>query len=618
MSSPSTGKRGRGINTIDSQSDSSDGVHVDPNPFASLRQHILDRIDYLNPALISAAARYHVSPSSEAVLGAICTDIAASLTAVSISAESGRQQLQTLRIATHTAIDSRIDALLEAFENDALCKVSALERELLTMHTALEDTLVLHTAARDSATTADDTIFAAAYNEFVVRLSALDSTVMTLPVAPIEPALLRIDFDMGVMLDSIHTAGTKVAPRGVSAQRGDVEVRGLPTAPVRPGIMLFELALGESYPSRGAAELEAAAASLAVHAQVDISLVSSDGAVQPLEATLSSIPGARGVSVCVSIPSSTVAGSHVVINRVAVAGQPVRSAHWPVSISVNTSMHAPLRLVGAQVNSGFVTPVIDSVGTLYLPAGGDIRMYSSDGTPHLPPLSSASVGLSIRTRASAYHEFSHTLLLADDSTFGSSRLVAVDMPSRGVRWSAELTSSADGIAILPGPLHGVVFVCSYTSSCVLACRLSDGVGVARVDLLHCAYLATDPLQATVFASKVAESGNPVVAFRWDGITLASDGHVDGAGQAVDYRPLTVMPPARGRSTSYLIVGHSTHPTLHVFSLPDRRLVHTHTLTGMYIRGLAADPSGTALAVCDYASKAVHVIPWPLPGMPAHT
>jgi hypothetical protein len=32
-------------------------------------------------------------------------------------------------------------------------------------------------------------------------------------------------------------------------------------------------------------------------------------------------------------------------------------------------------------------------------------------------------------------------------------------------------------------------------------------------------------------------------------------------------------------------------------------------------GLAADPSGTALAVCDYESKAIHVLPWPLPDMP---
>jgi hypothetical protein len=50
---------------------------------------------------------------------------------------------------------------------------------------------------------------------------------------------------------------------------------------------------------------------------------------------------------------------------------------------------------------------------------------------------------------------------------------------------------------------------------------------------------------------------------------------------------------------------------------DRRLIHTHTLEGMQVMGLASDPSagGTTLAVCDFVSKAVHVLPWPLPGMP---
>ena len=110
----------------------------------------------------------------------------------------------------------------------------------------------------------------------------------------------------------------------------------------------------------------------------------------------------------------------------------------------------------------------------------------------------------------------------------------------------------------------------------------------------------------------------VIVFRWDGATLVKEGKVEAVGGAANFRPLTVMPPAPGLRTSYIVVGTCFTPTLHVLSLPDRRLVHTHTLEGMQIVGLAADPSGTALAVCDYASNAVHVLPWPLPGMPAPT
>ncbi len=91
-----------------------------------------------------------------------------------------------------------------------------------------------------------------------------------------------------------------------------------------------------------------------------------------------------------------------------------------------------------------------------------------------------------------------------------------------------------------------------------------------------------------------------------------------AGVAPRSHVLAVMPPAPGLRTSYLIVGTAGSPDLQLISLPDRRLVHTHTLEGMKVTGLAADPSGTALAVCDGLSKAVHVLPWPLPGMPALT
>ena len=110
----------------------------------------------------------------------------------------------------------------------------------------------------------------------------------------------------------------------------------------------------------------------------------------------------------------------------------------------------------------------------------------------------------------------------------------------------------------------------------------------------------------------------LIAFRWNGVTFANEGQVEAAGATNAYRPLAVMPPAPGLHTSYLVMGTCFTPTLIVLSLPDRRLFHMHTLDGIKVMGLAADPSGTALAVCDSASEAVHVLPWPLPGMPVLT
>ena len=123
------------------------------------------------------------------------------------------------------------------------------------------------------------------------------------------------------------------------------------------------------------------------------------------------------------------------------------------------------------------------------------------------------------------------------------------------------------------------------------------------------------------AAKTSTSGRPnfgaysVSAFHWDGDGLVAEGVVEAAGTSGNIRPLAVVPPAPGQRTSYLVVGTCYSPTLRLLSLPDRRLVQTHELEGMVVVGLAADPSGTALAVCDGTSKAIHVLPWPLPGMP---
>jgi hypothetical protein len=84
-------------------------------------------------------------------------------------------------------------------------------------------------------------------------------------------------------------------------------VRGLPTF-VRPGRPLqFELALCDDYPSRAPAELKVAAASLAFHARVVVSLKTGTDS-QPLIATL--VPSAEDiVVVSFAISLSPLAGA---------------------------------------------------------------------------------------------------------------------------------------------------------------------------------------------------------------------------------------------------------------------------------------------------------------------
>jgi hypothetical protein len=257
-------------------------------------------------------------------------------------------------------------------------------------------------------------------------------------------------------------------------------------------------------------------------------------------------------------------------------------------------------------------PLFTSEGMLYAPLSIDVLAFSADGTP-LPALHVASLGLSTGSQCAAFVEASDTLLLADTNG-ASSKLVAVDTASRTVRWSAALRGSCYGIAALPA--QGVVIVSDSIRSNLHVHRLSDGVRVASSDSARATYIAADPASGTVYVSATIDDGTDCAsAFRWDGAALVAEGVVEAAGTAGTYRPLAVMPPTPNRHTSYLVVGTFGLPTLRVLSLSDRRLVHTHTLEGMEVRGLAADPSGTALAVSDAASKAIHVLPWPLPGMP---
>jgi hypothetical protein len=615
---PSKASRKRGRNAGVGEFVSSPG-QIEADSLVSVaaqRKKILDQIDNLEPLWAATATRYRVAPNLDAVLKAIGNDIAASLKVIPAEAESERQRLQALRACAHTAIDVRFDELVSDLDAVAGVKISSLEKEIVRIDDALERTRRDFKDARDAAMTLDDAEWSEVYVDLSARLVAVDAILLKVPVCPVEPALLRLDFDIDAFLNSIRTAGAVIAPRGVSAR--DVMVCGLPRI-VRPGhSMQFELALTDDYPSRAPAELEVAAASLASHALVDVSLMSGAD-VLPLAATLAPLSGGRGVSVSVPIAACADRNSQVIINGVTVARQPVvHGLSLPMTFSIFAGMLAPLILKGA-VSPGFgITPVITADGKLYVPIPScpSVLMFSADGTP-LPSLSVTSVGLSDQTCAAAYVNSTNTLLLADRNG-DASILVAVDMISRMVRWTTApwMCDSACGIAVLPQ--HGVVVVSSLQDDMLHAHRLSDGVRIASVEAPWCSFGASDPTAATIYVSSGTPEHRSVVAHRWDNSTLVADGTVEAAGVAPRSRPLAVMPPAPGLRTSYLVVGTGGSPALHVISLPDRRLIHTHTLEGMQVLGLAADPSGTAIAVCDVVAKAVHVLPWPLPGMPALT
>jgi hypothetical protein len=578
--------------------------HVPPTP-ATTQQDVNDRLDKLPRKWTEAASTYGVPPQLDAVLCASGKHIARSIQSVTEAAEAAKQKLERLRVTLHAAIDRRIDDLLATASAAASAKIAALESELEKLDQVLERTRREHAAARTTMTTLDDAAFRVLRGDMAALLEALNDMIAALPVGPVEPAVFSVDTDIDSLISEISTIGTVVAPRGVLARH--VEVRGLSkhTLPGRP--LQFELALSADYPCIAPAELEAASASLVPHVHVDVLLVRGEVS-QPLTATLAPSARGRGVVVSVAVPVSAGRDSKVVIHGISVVGQLVTQGQsLPAHVAVVTGMLAPLRLEGAASHASS-TPVISSDGTLYAPRfdSPDVLVFSADGTP-LPPLPVASIGLSDSTCVAAFIDATDTLLLADDAG-ENSKLVAVDAVSRAVRWSTVLVGgSCGGIAVLPA--LGLAVTSAVYANELLVYRIADGAIVAIMHSSSAAYIAADT--STLYVT----TRTRVTAFHWNGSALVSEGVMEAAGDADHFRPLAVVPPAPGQHIFYLVVGTCFTPTLLVLSLPDRRLVHTHTLEGMKVSGLAADPSGTALAVCDAASKAVHVLPWPLLGMP---
>jgi hypothetical protein len=578
---------------------------VEQESAASLRKRLLHRVDETPAYWTDIAARLGTT-GLDAGLCALGREVAGVIRTVGESAEVERQRLESLRTTLHIAVDSRINELLEKVTAAESAKIAALERELERLDAALERTRREHAAAREALTIKSDDEIVTLSAALTASLDGIDALLATLPHGPVEPSLLRLELDEGALLSSIRTAGTVLAPRGVHA--ADVVVRGLPTT-VRPGRPLhFELALCDDYPCRAPAELEAAAASLAFHARLAVSL-ETGAESQPLVVSLTS--GLGIVVVSVAIPESAGKGAEVVVSSVTFAGQPVTGEQaLPTRFRVIRGMSSPLLLKGAS-NSYSSAPVITRDGTLYAPLfkSAAVLVFSDTGTP-LPALHTVTLGLSSRTISAAFVDDAGTLLLADAND-ASSKLVAVDAASRAVRWSAALGCNCLGIAALPA--QDVVIVSDRKHEKLHVHRLSDGVRVASTKATYPTYVTADPASGTVYASTGAYPSS-VSAFRWDRAALVADGVVEAAGTADNLRPVAVMPPTPDRHTSYLVVGTCDKPTLLVLSLPDRRLIYTHTLEGMKATGLASDPSATALAVCDFASKAIHVLPWPLPGM----
>jgi hypothetical protein len=576
---------------------------------SQLSARLLGRLDSTPTYWHDVAARFEGAIDADSCLCSLGKEVADSIRTVHETAEVARQRLESLRATFHRAIDARMDELVAKLSNKQSDKACSLERELERLDHALERTRREYSIVRKAVT--GNEVTAAFFAELSTTLDRIDALLVTIPHSPEEPSLIELEFDAGALVGTILSAGILVAPR--YAQASDVVLRVFQTSlrSRRPLLVTLDLSDVRDFPS--ASELNAVTASLARRAHVNVSLVHNSD-LHPLAVTFVADAAGRSVTAVVNLPEDTPQNDDVLVNCVTVAGIDVLQGQpLPARLAQSFGMQAPLRLCDT-VNKFVCTPVISPDGTLYAPkrASNSVFTCAWDGA-QLLPVSLADLGVS-STSAVAFVGDTNTLLLAERSMAVSSKILCVDSATRTIRWSAEAADMCGGIAVLPAA--GIVISSGHTNSALFVHSLDDGSLLTSTGAESPFCVATDATTNTAYVN----TGKTVTAYHWNGMELLPDAVVDAAGTAQKQRPLAVMPPARGLCTSYLVVGMggSDSPNIRVLSLPDRRLFHTHELVGMHVVGLAADPSGTALAVCDAASLALHVLLWPLPGMPPLT
>jgi hypothetical protein len=534
-------------------------------------------------------------------------------------------------------------ALLADVDAAEAAKLAALAAEAAAAESALS--LAVRVCRGASAALASG----AAPAMLALQASQLEAVLrLTPPRGPVEPTMISFAPHPPALALSTGRPGCVLAPKAVKT----AYVRAILPSVARPGkaFTVRVVLQADAYPTTDAAELTAALAALAFHVRVEAAVVSGGSTLALKQSSTPPVQqlDARCVLVTFSVPGDAATRDAAVgLSHLSVSGRPSPSSELPqpVPFLLSGGMLAPLllQLPGKGVQA---TPAISGSGELFAPTydSPSVAAFSPEGVP-LAPIDVAALGLSRFTRAAAVCDASGTLLLADFAPGDASVLVALDLRSRAVRWRCEAGALPQCCDIVPLSSAGVVVAGSKGLNQLVVLSLRDG---KRIGGAAAAGGATGPTAAAAAAAAAAPAGasvaaesprflaadqatgvvyasskdKAVAAWKWDGAAqrLVALGRIDAAGEAGASRLLAVVPPAPGKRTAHLVVGTADRGELLVIALPDHRLVHRAELPGgAKVTGLAGDPTGTALAVCDAAGAGiVRVLQWPLEGMSALT
>jgi hypothetical protein len=399
----------------------------------------------------------------------------------------------------------------------------------------------------------------------------------------------------------------------------------------RAGLALdVGISLNEDYTSAHANALAEALNSLAAHLCISAAVVSSS---HPLVEPVLLVPAfvvsasSHAVFARFSIPPITsdrtrpIDECQVILTALLLAGRSLVTDMplcFPVTKAVGLS--SPRRRMHSDTGGAFYcTAVVSAAGELFVgfPRQGAISLYDRNLIP-LMPVKREELNIQGEVMTVALSDDDDVLILG--ASFSGTEVVAHNLSTRTERWRASGYAMCFGLAILPAAhssTAGSVIASSHSSKMLHVLSIADGAELARSETpTEPVYLAADPLSSTVFVN--VDSPSRVLVYDWDATarTLFLRCQLEGVPEAThgdEYHPLAVMPPSPGDNVGHLVVASHASKSLLVFSLPDLRLVLTHTISELSgnVRGLAADPAGISLVVL--CATEMRVLPWPLEG-----
>jgi hypothetical protein len=453
----------------------------------------------------------------------------------------------------------------------------------------------------------------------VRSFAATDITILQRPQCVLRGAALRFSLALAAA----------AAPRNVSFNDS---LRGL--------MSVLDLRVEVRLPASTCAA--AATAPAATAATVDVTAV---GNHQPLAVTF--VEESMGDSIAwitVNVPSGATLYSDITATLSERSRSFAATNVLVVARVMRGSLVAPMIFGGFEEASVHaMSPCVSATGSVFVPKydRNVVHTFNEDGLPLLD-ITLARLGLSDSCSAAAMSREFDTLLLADDSEIIAVRCSLFD-PVAGLHdllWRTQPRSLRGSCGIAVSPTLDRLFVTSVGDSMLHCHRVSNGSLISSV-FLPCGnprFVAVDPISGDVFVS--ADGVVCVVRYcvpgfdvysqpprgGWPlaegGLLVVTHAQLEAAGQGSHCRPLCVVPPRASSditglsaSSAFLVVGEYQMPLLRVIRLPDLALMHTHRLDGVQLVGLASDPGGSALVICDARSGQVGTMPWPLPGMP---